>query len=403
MMPLGLSGQVYWLGRVDAGQSLRWQEQVYRTAADPRVAELAIDAASLHAGPDVAPFLRNVADTPDSGRGAREQAIEGLAFHPDDANLEFLVRLAGTDPDRVMRAEAVETLGELPHPAASNALRDFIRVGDPQVRAEALESLAERSQDNALVATLLDVAMSDPDPDLRKDAIELLGELPSAQSVPALERLISVSSDQEVLREVAEQLGEVGSADALAALDALIAGSPYQDVVLEALEAIADGFPRDVAGPRLEEISRRHASGVVRREALEELMDVGVDGDALLRMALQDGDADLRRDAAEHMADLPAAEAVPMLRRVAFESDDVDARRQAAESLGDVGTMEALAVLDEIIDRNVDEAASVRAVESIAESFASELAVPRLQRILADHPSIRVRREALERLADLGG
>jgi histone H3/H4 len=43
----------------------------------------------------------------------------------------------------------------------------------------------------------------------------------------------------------------------------------------------------------------------------------------------------------------------------------------------------------------------VQAVESIGQNFARDLAVPRLTRIAREHPSRRVRREALECLADL--
>jgi hypothetical protein len=140
---------------------------------------------------------------------------------------------------------------------------------------------------------------------------------------------------------------------------------------------------------------------------MEELLDLehggAIDGTTLLNIALHDGEPGMRRDAVELLAELPAAEAVRLLRRVVFEAGDGGVQRQAAESLGDVGTAEALVVLDEIIERNPGEGASLQAVESIAENFPRDVALPRLTRIAREHPSSRVRREALDQLRDLGG
>jgi HEAT repeat protein len=126
-------------------------------------------------------------------------------------------------------------------------------------------------------------------------------------------------------------------------------------------------------------------------------------GETLLDIAMHDDDPDMRREAVERIGELPSQESVALLRRVVFESGDGTAERQAAESLGDVGTIEALAVLDDIIERNPGEDASVQAVESIGKNFAHELAVPRLTRIAREHPSRRVRCEALDCLAELTG
>ena len=44
---------------------------------------------------------------------------------------------------------------------------------------------------------------------------------------------------------------------------------------------------------------------------------------------------------------------------------------------------------------------AAQALEAIVDNFAREQVLPRLERLLREHPSRRVRREALEALADL--
>jgi HEAT repeat protein len=196
-------------------------------------------------------------------------------------------------------------------------------------------------------------------------------ELPVSVAVPLLERVTAESRDERVVREAIETLADIGSESAFAVIEALT----------------------------------NHTVPSIRREAMEALLDGPgeASGQALLEMALNDDDPGMRREAVERIAELPSPEAVALLRRVAFESGDGTAERQAAESLGDVGTIEALAVLDDIIARNPSEDVSVQAVESIGKNFALDLVVPRLTRIAREHPSRRVRREALECLADLTG
>jgi HEAT repeat protein len=366
---MDVRGHVYWLGRLDAPASLGWLRDRYAEEQTPRLREAAVEAIAVHDASAVPAFLRNVIESR-ADRNLAAQAVEGLEWHPSDETVSFLLETARGDGDLIVRTEAAETLGELDHPGAGVALRNLIRAGDGRVRAEALESLAERG-DTALAALLLDIALNDPDVSMRNEAVELMQELPVSVAVPLLERVIAESRDERVVHEAIETLADIGSESAFAVIEALTG----------------------------------HAVPSIRREAMEALLDGPgeASGETLLDIALHDVDSGMRREAVERIAELPSQEAVSLLRRVVFESGDGTAERQAAESLGDVGTIEALAVLDDIIARNPGEDASVQAVESIGENFARELAVPRLTRIAREHPSRRVRSEALDCLAELTG
>ena len=438
-MPLRISGEVYWLGRVGADEGLAWQVDAYGAASDRRLAELAVKAAALHDAEGAEAFLRGTAEERSAGRSVRESAVEGLAFHPSDESLGFLRRMARDDADLALRLEAVETLGEMAHPDAPAAVRELLRGGDPRVREEAVETFGESRQDAGVIATLLEVALNDPDADVRQAAVEAIAEQPGERALPALGRLIDESDDQEVLVEVVGALGEIGTPEALAELDSIVSSDLDEEVIGEAVQAMAEGYALDLAAPRLETIGRDHPSTEIRREAIDQLMELRVGGagggELLLEIALGQADEESRADAVERMVDLPIDEAVRLLARVALEADAAAVQAEAAEALGDVGTPEALealgrivssdvseeavleavdaigeigtpeglAVLEGIVDGSATERLKLEAVEAIGDGFPRDLALAALQRIVTEHPSARVRREALDQLADLGG
>lgn len=256
------------------------------------------------------------------------------------ASFDWLQSTFRSHPEAGVRETALEAIGYHPDSPVGSFLRELVGSSEGSaVRQEAVEALGSQ-QDTTLAAFLLEVALNDPDGEVRREAVEAMGELPAEIAGPVL---------RDVLRE-----------------------SPYDEDRREALEQLAELGPR--AG-----------------FAVDELVATAMSGD----------DPGLRREAVEALAELPAAVAVPALRRVAFESGDGTSERQAAESLGQVGTPEALSVLDEIMARNPSEDASFQAVEAIAENFSRQLAAPRLRRIAREHPSSRVRREALDYLGEL--
>jgi len=369
---IALDGVVYWLGRAAGEESMAWLEGVYESEVDLDLRETAVEAISVHPGDAATAFLVRVIETAAEPR-LREQAVEGLEYHPSDATVSLLTALAGSDRQSSVREEAVEALAALNDSRATAVLTEIARgevATSRRVRGEALEGLAQAG-DTALARILLGIALGDPDREMRRKAVEVMAELPPDVALPLLRRVIAESTDRDVVRE--------------------------------AVETAAD-FPAAQAQPLLEEVMRGGYPSDVRREALEQLTELSVPSfgaERLLELALRDADPNIRRQAAESLAELPPAQAVPLLRRIVMESTDERVMRQATESLGNVGTAEALAALDEILERNPSEAVSAQALEAIVDNFAREQVLPRLERLLREHPSRRVRREALEALADL--
>lgn len=406
MMGAALEGTVYWLGQPDASRSIGWLQDRLLLEGKPEVRETMIEVVAVHAAPEAARFLTNLIRQAEETH-LREEAVEGLAYHPSAEAVALLEGVAREDGDKAVRLEAAETLGEMEYASAGPALRGIVlgqRVGDVEVREEAIEALVERG-DAELGSVLLEVALRDPEADARLEAVDVMQELRPGEAMPMLRQIVAESRHADVQAEAIEVMGELGTTEALEALEEALRSSLSEEPALEAVEAITE-FSPDQSLPVLERVAETHASSAVRHEAMEAILDLSGSGEnreLLLEMAMHADDPGIRADAVERMAELPAAEAVVMLRRVAFESGDETSETEAVEALGEIGTRDALAALDEIIDRNPGEQASVEAVEAMAENFSPELVIPRLRRLIQEHPSSRVREEARDRLSDLDG
>ena len=276
-----------------------------------------------------------------------------------------------------IREAAVDAISAHPVDGAADYLLQVVeRDRESNVRENALEGLLLQLDDTALGTLYFDHAMNDPQGGLRRESTELLAHLDERVAVPLLERLAMEAPDGDVRRQAAESLGDVGTARAADVLRRLVNEHPDEDVRREALESLGD-----------------QSSGV---EAFQ-------DGEVLMKLALTADDEDLRRDAVEQMEKLDPAVAVRLLDRVAFQSGDETTERQAAESLGKLRTDAAFDALVKILRENPGETAAFQAVESLAENFPARRVLPILQEALTNHPSSRVRREALDVMGDLTG
>jgi hypothetical protein len=96
-----------------------------------------------------------------------------------------LARALADDPAPQYRAHAVRTLGELPVPAASEALRAAVADREPRVRVAACAAWGQRGTDEA-VQILADVLRQDADLDVRIAAVRGLENYRTPDVLPAL-------------------------------------------------------------------------------------------------------------------------------------------------------------------------------------------------------------------------
>ncbi len=142
---------------------------------------------------------------------------------------------------------------------------------DPAVRHDAVKALS-KTTDPRVRATLIAVARTDPDSDVRDEAVESLGAaFPGREAVRVLATIARRDPDKHVQKQAVETLGEMKYGAGLPLVIDIARTHPSPDVRREAVESIRDDAPWATAVPILREIARRDRDPDVHREAVRAL------------------------------------------------------------------------------------------------------------------------------------
>jgi HEAT repeat protein/beta-lactamase regulating signal transducer with metallopeptidase domain len=370
---------VFWLGAADAAQSLERIDRFYRSVSDPDLKHDLVAAAGVHdLSPRVVAWLEQRIASQDDEE-LRGEATEWIAWHPIEASVRALDRIARTDRSSHVRQEAAEALGDLAMPEAAPVLIALAKsLADLDARREAVEALGARPEPAARDA-LASIARQDADVDVQREAVETLGDFEDRSGVPFL-------------------------------LD-LVRSHPTADVRREAVETLADTMPGDAAVPFLQKLVKEDADPDVQREAIEAL--AGVENPAgvgtLMELARSQSNSEVRREALEALSRRAAEAAggdqktiVELLARLAATDRDTDVQVEATESLGEIGGAAAIAELRKLAESHADEQVRAEAIETLGESRGSTAdTVTVLKQIALADKSLHVQSEAMETLADL--
>lgn len=154
------------------------------------------------------------------------------------ASAETALRAAsaagGTDCDREdaeVRAEALSVLAQLNPAEARPILKKVLARRDEcsvVLRRRAVYILG-RSGTEESAADLMEVAKSDPEPDVRRDAILLLGRSPGTATVKTLEQLFNESTDEQTRQAALSALRSRGDPESRRVLRAIIERNDVAD------------------------------------------------------------------------------------------------------------------------------------------------------------------------------
>jgi hypothetical protein len=247
---------VYWLGRGGNEESLNLLKQIATSTArtrklnergvlaiamhdDPRVAgilksfvssqmELELRKTAVywlgHSGTETA-FLADIVRSEQGNEGLRETAAFAIGITGDASALstlielyrtvprgelrrklihsismndnqepaiDFLIRVAKTDPDMEARKQAMFWLGHKAGERALGVLKDAVEApdGDTEVQKQAVFVLSRRPKDEA-VPLLIKVARTHPKLEVRKDAIFWLGRTGDERALAFFEEILS--------------------------------------------------------------------------------------------------------------------------------------------------------------------------------------------------------------------
>ena len=201
------------------------------------VASLSAMAVTVVALPAVSMAHRQ-SDTPPTERVEQPGLVDRPVREGADTNRAIVLALIGVlrDPNVEVRRAAVNSLGNFEDHTAVPALREALKDDDAEVRAGALEALGNLEDVGS--ADAIAALLKDPNKDVRAKAIEALGEL-ELTSPPAGLLDALKDPDAEVRHQAAHAVGHFQDARAVPALRAML-DDPNGDVREAAVEALAE-------------------------------------------------------------------------------------------------------------------------------------------------------------------
>ena len=235
-----------------------------------------------------------------------EIAVEGLMNAPPERALPLLKKVLQGQHSTKVKKRALFVLSQLGTDAALDVVIDTVKSSpDPELRSEAIRMLGVSGEDRAierlreiyagskdahekrqiieawLVADRKDLvlasARNEPDPAVRAKAIETLGALDASAE---LKQLFDVTQDADNRRAIIQALGVAGNTQALAA----IAGDAKlpEDMRTEAMQSLGVAGAQD----KLVTLYAQANTPALREAALQGLLVTG-DSDAVLQLYRQ--------------------------------------------------------------------------------------------------------------------
>ena len=294
--------------------------------------------------------------------------LSSLGELGDDRSRKAVLKYFDQAKGENLRAEIVLLFQEMPGPDVTAKLIDILK-NDPamEVRVNAAEALADRSDQKAQSA-LAEVARSSAYPsELRAEILERLADQPFPEMVNLLEELIRTEKNIEIAREAMEILGHLedeGAAKALfkvfnetdqphikeAVIDAM--GESESSEGLAFLTRIATGKDTELAGMAISAIENYDAD-----KALP----------ALTHIIAADVDWRIKTAAIYVLGDMESHESLPLLEDIMASFTEPSLRRATIEAVGKTNHPDAVTLLATMIRNETDPEVKRDAIEALGE------------------------------------
>jgi HEAT repeat protein len=264
---------VHWIGTAASDESFTLVADLIEARPRDEVGVVEVELASLH--PETERVLAALERWSRRGTAAiRREAAEGFNHHPDPRGVDLLEELALSDPAADVRAEAAETIGEVQDPSA--------------------------------VAAILRLTLDAAEPTVRREAAEGLAYQPPQRALPALRRLLAESADRQVLEAVVAATGEMPLEDAIGILEPVAGTSASPQIRRAAVHVTGYLATREGGAAILDRVERTLRSAI-----------------------FADADPEVRREAVERVADLPAPRRARLLALISRSHPDPGIRELA--------------------------------------------------------------------------
>ena len=376
---------------------------VAKTAKDADVRREAVEGLGQKTSDHAFATLVSIAKTDVDDDVARE-AVETLGGMQNGRGLAAVQDIARTHPRPDVRREAIETLGDNLPRADAIALMKSVATNDPEsdVQREAIEKLGELAPTAETVQFLSGLASSSHSEDVQRQSLETLGDIGEA-GLPAIIDIARTHVDADIRRAAVEAIGEKAQpAQAFDILAQIARRDKDSDVQRQAVETLGE-LRDDRAYNLLVDIARTHPSSDVRRKAIETLGESGKTDSVLAvlsDLARRASDPDVASEAIEALGDMKDARALAIVARIArAPGEDSDLRHKAMDTYVDQASSDSSLALLKSLASDPSENVRGTALEML-EGMDNGAGIPTLIEIARSHPNRDVRADALRRLAE---
>ncbi|MDP8982279.1 MAG: HEAT repeat domain-containing protein [Acidobacteriota bacterium] len=198
----------FWLNGVKASDSVRYLKALAESPAQERRNKSAATAIAFHQAPEADSALDDFVK-PTQPEFLRRDAVFWLGQTRGHHGFEVLSRVVKDDPSDRIREHAVFSLMQSKDPGA---VKVVIAVAHddkaPHVRGQALFWLAQRAGNKIAGAAIAEAIEKDPETEVKKKAVFALSQIPHGDGVPLLIEVAKTNRNPAVRKQAVFWLGQ---------------------------------------------------------------------------------------------------------------------------------------------------------------------------------------------------
>jgi len=213
-----------WLTGVTAPESIRFLLSIAKTVSgttrdEMRIADGAVSAIALHSDPEADRALEELV-APIQPERLRRQAVFWLGNSRGRRGFEIVSRMVREDPSDNIRQHAVFALSQSKEPEAMSAVVAVAHNDtSPHVRGQALFWLAQKAGQKMAESAISDAIANDPETEVKKKAVFALTQMPNGEGVPLLIQVARSNRNPAVRKQAVFWLGQSRDTRALAFIE----------------------------------------------------------------------------------------------------------------------------------------------------------------------------------------
>jgi HEAT repeat protein len=345
--PEARSKIVYMLADMESPEITIKLGEIAISDPDQNVKKSAVNALGDR-GKEGVPALKKVL-TSNSDIEVRKASLYALANTGDPAIVGILAQVAKTDANEELAKASVYALADQGSKEAIEAMQGVLAgVKSTEVRKSVVYALADH---NAItLPMLLNLALNDTDPELRKNAVYAITELEGGDRFEALKQVFYKSKEEEVRKAALYAIMDHMDPKAQSFLVDVAINDPNEEVAKAAVYSLADHLKSSDVSILLD-LVQKAKSQEVRKAAIYKAIDMGGKESVsiLAQFLKQNPDPELKVTAIRALGESGSDEAIPVLLNLAKTDPDKQIRMAAVQSLGEIGTPKAKEALRQLI------------------------------------------------------